>query len=280
MHAHTDTHEMSKADDIDARVRTLEAAAWRDMLAAPSEAERDRLGLCGLQIGDGALLIAPGVDSLLFNRSIHVPASELPRAERTLRTAGARRYLLSMPVPEVAAHRDWADTRALEPFSRNWVDFAREGGPPPPEPSLTPGCEVRDATPADADAVVAIYCAAFDQPESAGALVAPLLSRDGWHVVVGVVGGEIAGVGIAFHRGRGCYLVGGATAPQHRNRGLQGAMVVARVRRALAAGRTTIGSATGVAKLGERNSSWRNLERAGLAPGGEVAHLCPAGTTW
>jgi len=77
-------------------------------------------------------------------------------------------------------------------------------------------------------------------------------------------GDEIVAGGALFVHGTTASLHSGATAPSHRGRGAQSALVAARIEAARAAGAQWVVSETGKAGPGERNPSTENMRRAGL----------------
>ena len=73
-----------------------------------------------------------------------------------------------------------------------------------------------------------------------------------------------AGVGAIFIKGDQAWTDFGATAPEMRGRGAQGANLAARVRFALEQGCTAIHTCTGEAVPGEPQHSWNNIKRCGF----------------
>ncbi len=83
--------------------------------------------------------------------------------------------------------------------------------------------------------------------------------RPGWHLYLARVGGEPAGAAVLVVDGDLAYLANASTLPEFRNRGVQRALIAARVADARAAGCETVCSGTAFGSV-----SQRNLERAGL----------------
>src|SRR5262245_1509566 len=83
--------------------------------------------------------------------------------------------------------------------------------------------------------------------------------RPGWRLYLARVGGEAAGAAVLVLHDDLAYLANASTLPQFRNRGVQTALIAARVADARSAGCDTVCSGTAFG-----SQSQRNLERAGL----------------
>jgi ribosomal protein S18 acetylase RimI-like enzyme len=99
-------------------------------------------------------------------------------------------------------------------------------------------------------------------------LLEDLPGRARFHAWGAEIDGRLAGVGLLYQSARGAYLAGGVTAPEHRQRGVQRALLQARWQHALGLGARLVVSETGEEKPGQEQHSYRNLCRLGLAPVG------------
>lgn len=252
----------------------IDAAAWADIASTP---EAVAVGAHVVRLGDATLVVNPGVDHMLFNRAFQVPAAALSEVVRVYRDHGVSRWMLHVPDGEQSRVTASAEAWDMVWFHRPWAKLARPFGPvAPPQSTL----EVVSARPEDADAIGALFRAGFDLPATAASLMAALVGRPNWEVLIVRDGSGVAGLGLAFDAYGGTALEGGVTAATHRGRGIQGAVMQARVARAFARGATWVSSETGVAVPGQPNSSWRNMERCGLRQVGLWHNLVPRGTRW
>ena len=89
--------------------------------------------------------------------------------------------------------------------------------------------------------------------------VARWKDRPGWRLYLARVGGEPAGAAVLVVEDDLAYLANASTLPEFRNRGVQTALIAARVADARAAGCEAVCSGTAFG-----SASQRNLERAGL----------------
>ncbi|MFO7562649.1 MAG: hypothetical protein R6X02_08385 [Enhygromyxa sp.] len=248
-----------------------ELRAWTDMYTAAE-------GLDVVGTSAGTALVAQGVDSLLFNRAVASGVRGVGELARIYEDRGIERYLITLPRGE----RAQADpVLGLEPFRRPWIRLA---GRPRPQRVEPEGFVIRPARPEDADAVARLYCAGFDVPPTAVPVLAALIGRPRWHVYVAEASElperPLIGLGITHLERSHAYLFGGVTSPEHRSRGVQRALVAARINHAHRCGATAVSTDTGVAIPGQPNHSQNNLERAGLQVLYTREHLVPRGTTW
>jgi ribosomal protein S18 acetylase RimI-like enzyme len=250
-----------------------ELRAWTDMFAAS-----ESLGLGVVETSGGTALVAEGVDSLLFNRAVARSGHEIDELVRVYADRNIDRYLITLPR---GVRAEIAPALGLERFHRPWIKL---GCRPEAQAAGLEGYVVRPARPEDADAVARLYCAGFDVPSTAVPVLAGLIGRPRWHVYVAEASEEpgrpIVGLGISYLARSHAYLFGGVTAPEHRSRGIQRALVAARVNHAHRCGATAVSTDTGVAIPGQPNHSQHNLERAGLRVLYTREHLAPRGTTW
>ena len=274
------------------RARHHEAAsAWTDLLQSVGPREGRRLGLSTHRIQGRSVLVAAGVDSLLFNRAFLEGTQDLrpERLEAVLRIfhrEGVRRFMLHVPMDlagvelETTAGEALA-TRGLELYRRDWHVLESRFEPrarPRPSSNLTP--QVERARPADAEACGALLASAFEMPPEAARVWAAAIDGRRWHSYLIRHEGRIVATGCLYVQRHVGYLAAGATDPAFRGRGAQSALIARRLAIGGALGCVAFASDTGEAVPGEANPSHRNLCRAGLIPTARVRHVVPLGTTW
>jgi len=111
----------------------------------------------------------------------------------------------------------------------------------------------------------------FGIPEAMTPWFASLAGRPGWHCFVAYAGAEPASAGALFVSGETGWLGLGATVPELRGRGGQGAVIAGRVSRAAELGLGLVVTETGAPRDGRPGPSYRNIVRAGF----EVAYERP-----
>ena len=217
---------------------------------------------------------------LLLNRALgaaDAPALVAAAAEH-YRSRGIERYFVHAYADQLSAPvtRALADA-GLVRYRRRWAKLLRAAASPPAadrEPAT------RAAEPADAAGAATLFCAAFDVAPALEPVFAAVVGRERWDMfVVGPVGTPVA-VGLLYSEGGVGYLAGGATAPGHRGRGYQGALLTARLRRAAERGCRWVASETGEAVHDDPQHSYRNMIRRGFEPVGLRDNYVPAGTVW
>lgn len=149
----------------------------------------------------------------------------------------------------------------LVPFRRRWAKFVR-GRAAAPRVATTIDVQVvsSDTVRPFAELLVSqlglpaalsdAYCAAATRPE--------------WACVVAMNGGRVIGSGAMFICNRVAYMAGGATLPDFRGRGVQGALMATRIGMALDSDCRWLVAETGEAVDGEPNHSFGNLLRHGF----------------
>ena len=250
----------------------IERAAFADMVAAAPEPLRRALGLEAVAVGPGTALACRS-GGLLVNRAIGVGGAHLAAAVEVYRRRGIERFFVHLYEGDAAAAR----AVGLERYPRAWVKLLRGDGP---VPEMACDLVVGAAAAGDGEAAGRIYAAGFDLPEPFAAVIAALVGRPGWDVLVARDGAALAGVGLLYCRDGVGYLAGGTTAPAYRRRGVQGWLVAVRVRRAVAGGCRFVATETGEAVDGDPQHSFRNLIRCGFEGIGRRENFAPAGVLW
>src|SRR5262249_8567830 len=105
---------------------------------------------------------------------------------------------------------------------------------------------------------------AFGHPGLLPPILAAVVGRQGWHPFGALDGDQLVGAGALFVHGDTAWLGSGATAPTHRGRGAQSALIGARVHAAGAAGCRWITVETAADTPEKPNPSTRNLRRLGF----------------
>lgn len=248
---------------------TIELAALLDLHAAADARDREALGIECLETGSALVSIARELPSsaIVVNRVLGLGlAQPATRAEvdaivAAYRDRGIGQYFVQIhPEAKPAELGGWLRDAGLQ-ADRGWQKFARD---PVAIESPATDLAVREIGREYGDAFAAIVCNGFDLGDAARPWLAKLPGRDGWHVFMAFAGADPAGVGALFVRDRVAWTDYGATAPEFRRRGSQGAVMAARLERALALGCRKICTCTGVAVPGDPQHSYRNIVKAGF----------------
>ncbi len=247
----------------------IEKMAWADLLEA-GEAPGTRL----VRVGQAVALVCPAIDGVLLNRAFGVTETTLAPILDAYREAGVERFFIH----EARGASGFLAASTLTRYPRSWIKLARPG-------RIAPGAHgphpftIAPATPADGVPLGRIFAEAFDAP-GAGPLFARAVGRPRWHAWVAREGDEVIGGGLLFASDSVACLVAGATAPEHRRRGVQTALITERIRRSVELGCRVIFSETGERVEGEPSSSYDNMLRLGFRPIYRRHNWAPAGTTW
>jgi ribosomal protein S18 acetylase RimI-like enzyme len=197
-------------------------------------------------------------------------AADLDRVEAFYRAHGAPSQvdLCSMHEPAVF---ELFKERGYAIAELNNVLYRKLDGDPtfgekldPKVSSLPAGCEVRRSLPEEADAAGAIVESAFfpdGAPEAFGGLIAPFYQMERALAFVATVEGKLAacGTGLVIPEHRVFALCGAGTLAEFRGRGLQTALLLARMAAAFQAG-----CEYAVVVTNGGTTSQRNAERLGF----------------
>jgi GNAT superfamily N-acetyltransferase len=241
-------------------------AAYRDLWrAAPADvAGRHGVGLHEVAgavcLGCASMSGAPILNHV-FGVGLRAPAgdAELDEIQRFYDGLGAA-YSVAVD-PAATGLAGLLERRGFSE-SRPWMTFRRRpGGDPAQE-----GLRIEEAGASRAEAFGAIVAAAFEMPPDFAGWMAALADRPGWTALLALDGDEPVGAGALFVDGRAAWLGMGATIPEHRGRGAQGALFAERLRRAEELGLDAVLTETG-APVGDEGPgpSYRNMLRFGFA---------------
>jgi GNAT superfamily N-acetyltransferase len=260
---------VSAESDANGRLAAEELArdACRDLFEAAPQALREKLGLRVEEVGGALVFMAPGTAGVLLNRTlglgVRAPATpdHISEIRRLYADAEVGRYFV--PVAPMAAPGelpDWLQQQGLQP-QRRWMKFERDARPAPASKSQLTATRI-DA--AHARELGRIVTAGFDMGEAAAELFPPLVSRPGWHLFGAFEGSELAGAGVLYVHGRRGYFAFAATAPAHRKKGAQSALLTKRIEAARELGCVSLFTETGEEVPGDPQHSYHNIERAGF----------------
>ena len=247
----------------------IERAALADLHAAATPELSDGLGLRALPFGGALVSIAAALpaSAIVVNRVIGAGLAA-PETEATVggmlaayRDAGVERFFVQRhPKARPASLADWLRAAGLEK-ARGWMKFRRGRATVPAFPT---DLRIEEIGPAHGAAFGRIVCDAFDLGEAAIPWLARLPGRAGWHVFMSFADGAPAGAGALFVKDGLGWTDFGATAPAHRRRGSQGALLARRVRCALDLGCREIFTCTGEDVPGDPQHSYRNILKTGF----------------
>lgn len=255
-----------------ALVRTLdaiEADAYADMLAAAPPPVAAGMGLAVRRVAGATLLLASRAPVSLFNRVIGLgndaPATEadLDTVLAVYRDAGAMSPWVHVgPASEPLALRGWLGARGFAPPARkSWAKVVR-GTEAPPE--FATDLTTRELDGGHASALASVLAAAHGMPPPIVPWVAAMVGRPGWRAYGAFDGDTLAGGGFLWTSGERAWLGMAGTLEAHRRRGGQKAVMVARIRDAIAMGCTVITTETGEPVGDELNPSLTNMLRCGF----------------
>jgi GNAT superfamily N-acetyltransferase len=173
--------------------------------------------------------------------------------------AGLRYYVSVSPRAEPAGIGEWLLARSFEP-SWGWMQFRRGVDPLPAETSL----DVREIGTEHGTEFARLLGGAYGLPEALEPVTAALPGRAGWHCWLARAEGEPAAAAALHVEDGAGYLGLAGTAPEHRGKGGQSALLSVRIERARELGCDAVFTETGEQVPGRPSASYRNIVRAGF----------------
>ena len=273
----------------DAELSTLaeavEQAAWRDAMQAAPSWVMTACGIHAMDIADALLLVSCESQSLMFNRVIGL-GERAPATDQTIAAImdrywqlGARQYLVHAGAyarPMRLGRK--LQQHGLAPYRRSWVKLIR---PATSSPRADSTVLVRDAHVGDGANVASIVGPAFDLTQAEAEIIAHLIDRPRWRVLIAELNGEVAGVAGMFFEGNMAYCAFAATRPELRRNGAQRALLHARIEAARIAGCDYVATETGFPLTADEPSpSYHNMLWAGFRPLSIRDNYAPNGTQW
>ena len=229
------------------------------------------IGLSSIESGSLFASIASALppSAIVINRALGLGLTD-PATRESVRsivqayeTAGIARYFVQVhPEAKPDGLVRWLTEAGLV-RARGWQKFIRDNSICQ---QVETDLEVRQIGADEGEVFASIVCNAFDIGESAIPWLACLPSTRGWHAFMSFAGDRPAGAG-AIYIGNGiAWSDFGATAPEFRRRGSQGALLAHRINFAIEHGCKRIYTCTGEDVAGDPQHSYRNILRMGFRP--------------
>jgi GNAT superfamily N-acetyltransferase len=249
-----------------ADLELVEAAAFTALWGAVPEAVRREHGVRVRTIA-GAVCTAVGAapGETMINRvtalGLREPATDaaLDEIDAFFRDAGTRYAIGVSPFspPDLAGR---LEARGFEP-GYAWMKF-RRGVEPLPEPQTS--LRVEELGGARGAAFGSVVARGYGMPDFFADWFAAAAGVPQLRLFLALEGDEPAGAGALFAGDGAGWLGLGATLPEHRRKGAQGAILAARIRAAGEVGLGALATETGERLPDRPSNSYRNLLRAGF----------------
>lgn len=156
-----------------------------------------------------------------------------------------------------------------------WMLFRRPPLPPRPVGTRLRVVEVGSS---EAEAWARLVLGALELPETALPWMRSIVAANGWHASLALDGDEPVAAAAVWIGGDAAYFSFAGTAPRHRGKGGQNALLAARIERALEFGCRTLVTETGEPLDGRPGPSYRNILRNDFVEDHIVAHRLRQGT--
>lgn len=214
--------------------------------------------------GVTCLRLAGAPDSPMLNRvvglGVDTPATEAELDEAIAFMGDVTFYVSLEPHAQDGGIRVWLEERGFVP-GWGWMRFMRDARS---APDATTTLELHEVGADDSATFAMIQRVAYGLPESADAAIGSVVTAPGWSCWIGLADDEPAAAGALYVRGESAYFGLGATMPQHRGKGGQGALFATRIEHARKLGCTRLFTETGERRDSMPSNSYRNITRYGF----------------
>jgi GNAT superfamily N-acetyltransferase len=258
-----------------ALIEQVEAEGYAEFSAPASAAARGALDTRQLRISGGVALAMPNDPSGFFSKTIGLGFDEpvtgqlIERVIEFYREQGMPSAKLLL-APGVLPP-DWSEIcaelglREDPPGVVKLVGDLRTMAEPAAPGRLDVGLRVVPVEPDQARQWASVMNEAFGLPiDPHHEMAVGVQGKPGWHSFAVMEDDAVIAAAILYVHGKVADLFGGATLPRARRRGAQSALIAARITAARSAGCDWLVGDTAPEKPGERNSSLRNMQHAGL----------------
>jgi GNAT superfamily N-acetyltransferase len=248
-------------------METIERHALKDWFDSVARIDSSEIDWSMATIGDAHCFVSSSEPSILVNRTLQLGSKSPPTLAQLIeirelyRNAGVSRFFLHVIPGQLGTDGEQLLTDAGFERYRGWMKFSRGSGEVRP---ITSDLSIRRIGMENSVEFAAIVADAFDFDPAFRPAIAALPSDPHWHVYMSFAGETPAGTGALYLRDGLGYLDFGATHPDFRRRGSQTAILNTRIRDALDTGCETIITMTGEAVPGDKQHSYRNIQKAGF----------------
>ena len=256
------------ARDVALEIERVEAAAWRDMHASATAADRSALGLRTLELAGAWVMAMDRDESLLQNRVLGLGLQE-PVTDAVLDAVLAHYHAhaagFALNLSPFARPPGLASELTRHGFGTffhhiKWV----RGDEPAPAAGGT--LRVEAARPDQAQAWSALAASIHGSTPAHAAWASRRVGRQGWSHYLAFAGDTPVAVAALFVHERAAWLGAAGTLESHRRLGAQGALFARRVADALEQGARWLTTETAPDWPELPGDSLRNAARAGFHP--------------
>jgi GNAT superfamily N-acetyltransferase len=268
----TEVGALTREDIVAAEA--IERAEWRDAFLAADHATAVALGMRAERVGDADVLMMSSVDMLIFNRvaglGVETPATEevLDEAIERFHEARVPRYLIDIsPAARPILLGDWIAARGLSLFN-NWVKLTRKTEAMAIPHTSTRIVEIGRDHALDFGRIIQ---AVFGLTDIVADWTSALVGRPGRRHFMAFERDKPVGTAAIYMEGEWAQFGYATVLPEARGRGIQAALIAARVRAAHESGCRLASMETAEETLEKPGYSLRNARKMGF----QVAYLRP-----
>lgn len=254
-------------DEIDQKSEEIERSTLESLHQCCPSDTREEIGLGLIEISDGIAALASGDPSILLNRTLGLGTKEPVSAETidavaaTYSAHNVAQYFIHIYDGSLseAARASINGPRFVK--KRGWMKFRSSA---PNQRQASTDLRIEEIGVTQSRDFGEIVCGAFGMLDKSIPLLGGLANDERWHLFVSYDGDRPAGAGSLFVEGDVGWLEWGATHPDFRRRGSQGAIMAARLKLASDLGCSHVFTETGEAVDGDPQHSYGNIMKYGF----------------
>jgi len=259
----------------------IEAAAWRDVVAATPQRVGAAIGLAVRRVGSATMFLAPGLPVALLNRVVGLGAGQ-PATDAVVDEVLARFGAAGIHAPYVhvgasasPALTAWLVARGFAPaLERARVEVVRGRDP---VPVVDGPLAVREVGRDDAARLAAVLVSVHGFPSILVPQLEALVGRPRWRACAGFVGDELVGGALVFVDDRRAWIGLPGVLRSHRRRGVLAGLIAGCVAGALDRGATVIATDVAARDADPGGLALDDLVRCGFhVAGTRVDYTVPA----
>lgn len=241
----------------------IEAKAFIDLHRVSARQLIDDEQFECMPLGKGCAISLPAAPAMGLNRILGLTTTEdLDHAYSWMMGRNGKRFLQLNDNTASGDVKTWLQSKALVAQQPGWAKLTRNAGAFAMAPS--PDIRTRTVGRDEAEFFGTMMCRGFGFPDRLWSLWAAIVGQENWACFFALDRQEPVGTGAMYVSGEYAWLGGGTTLPAFRNRGVQKALIQARIDAGATRGVSTFVVETQVPSSHQLNVSYENLRKMGF----------------
>jgi GNAT superfamily N-acetyltransferase len=241
----------------------IEAEAFIDLQRVSPQRLVDEQQFGCIRLRGGCAISLPNAPAIGLNRILGLTeVDDLDKAYAWMSGRAGNRFLQSNASAASNDVREWIRSKGLVEHGRGWAKLTLTAS----TTHLLTAQQIRTrrARIEEAETFGLLMCQSFGFPETLIPLWASIVAKERWSCFLALDADKQIGTAAMYASGTHAWLGGGTTVPAFRNRGVQKALIRARIEDGIARGVSTFVVETEVPSSEKLNISYNNLRKMGF----------------